>query len=258
MSKFVRGLAALTALMGYPSDLHPRESQWKTGALSAQNAEIIIPADGCSTVSLFMNGTFSLTNQVLGTVDGVNWTPVLMRPFNQASVTPVISITGTTGGLWVGKCGNFIAVKVQCTAFTSGACNVFLAGENGLADEMLFGQMIPGAATVLGTAGAAATLTIPAPGTGLRTRLQSLFIARYATAALTASATPGAISTTNLPGSLALTFAQDALALGQMAAVFQDNNLSLPGLAQNTASTIVLPATTGVLWRAHATFDTTQ
>ena len=54
--------------------LHPRENIAGAGALGALNAEIVINADGASTVALDLRGTFNLTVEVAGSVDGTNWT----------------------------------------------------------------------------------------------------------------------------------------------------------------------------------------
>lgn len=257
MAKITRSIAALTALLATTADLHPRESQYNAGNLAAANAEFAVNADGCSTVSLYQAGTYNLTNIVEGTIDGFNWIAILMRPLNQASVNPLLSITGATQGAWIGKCGPFIKVRVRTTAFTAGSCSAVLICENGIADDMLFGQNIGNAVTTIGTAGAVTTLTLPSPGAGLRSRLQSLTIGRFATAALTASATPIAISSTNLPGSYAWTFAADALALGQYQSI-REEGLALSSAAQNANTVITMPATTGVIWRATATYDLMQ
>lgn len=109
--------------------------------------------------------------------------------------------------------------------------------------------------TVLSTtaaAGVATTLTIPAPGVGLRQRILYVEITLYSTAARTGSATPITVTTTNLPGSLAFTF-PTAGAIGTT--VRQDysfNPTSMDAVAANAAVTIACPAVTGGLWRVNA------
>lgn len=103
-------------------------------------------------------------------------------------------------------------------------------------------------------AGAAAcTLTLAAVA-GQFHYLTSLKITKYATAAVTGTATPILVTSTNLPGSPVWTFAR-AQAIGTTD--IQDLELGgnpLKSSAVNTATTIVCPATTSVLWRVTATY----
>ena len=59
--------------------LHPRENIAGSGTLGALNAEIVINADGASTVALDLRGTFNLTVELAGSVDGTNWTLLAVR-----------------------------------------------------------------------------------------------------------------------------------------------------------------------------------
>ena len=60
--------------------LHPRENLFITGNLGAVNAEVVQACDGSSTVALNLRGTFSMTIEVSGTVDGTNWLLIPMLP----------------------------------------------------------------------------------------------------------------------------------------------------------------------------------
>jgi hypothetical protein len=102
-------------------------------------------------------------------------------------------------------------------------------------------------------AAAACTLTLPAIA-GQFHHISHLTITRYATAAVTGTATPILVTSTNLPGSPVWTFAR-AQAIGTT----DIQTLVLPGAAlkssvANTATTIVCPATTSVLWRVTAVY----
>jgi hypothetical protein len=90
------------------------------------------------------------------------------------------------------------------------------------------------------------------PGAGLRHYLTYLSINRFATALLTAAAAPVVVTTTNLPGALAFSFAADAAAQGTMDRWREDFSFPLAASAQATATTIVCPVTTGVIWRVTA------
>jgi hypothetical protein len=104
---------------------------------------------------------------------------------------------------------------------------------------------------VSATAGVAfgVTATLPAPGAGLFHYITQIDITKYASAALTPSATPSVVSTTNLPGPLGYTFAT-----AQASGTTIDRTQSfaaapLRSVAANTATTIVAQATTTVIWR---------
>jgi hypothetical protein len=232
--------------------LDPRETLFIAGTLGSLNAEVITDADGCTTVSVDLRGTFNMTVELSGTVDGVNWLPIPVRPINIASVAYVAAITGTAAGVWVGKCGQYRRVRARVTAYTSGSATAVLSAENGLLDDSLNGMVTPLIVTAVGAAGATVTLTLPAPGAGLRHYITYLSINRFATALLTAAATPVTITTTNIPGSLAFSFPAEAAPQGTIDRWREDLAFPLAVSAQNTATTVVCPVTTNVIWRVTA------
>lgn len=233
--------------------LHPRENLFIAGNLGALNAEIIVDCDGSSTVALDLRGTFSLTVEVAGTIDGTNWTLIPMRPINVASVAYVAAVVGTAAGVWVGPCAGFRRVRARVTAYTSGSASATLMASSSPIDQSL-ALVTNGIGTVLGTAGAAATLTLASPGAGLRHYLTYLSINRFATALLTAGTAPVAVTTTNLPGTLAFSFPAEAAAQGTLDRWREDFAYPIAAAAQGTATTIVCPATTNVIWRITAGF----
>lgn len=234
--------------------LHPREAIFSTATLGSLNAETIIYSDSCNTVTLDLRGTFSMTIEVAGTVDGSNWTLIPMRPINIASVAYVAAVTGTAAGTWVGQCAGFRQVRARVTAYTSGSATTTLAANSAAYDNLLFGPVTSVAATAVGAASAAVTLTIAAPGAGLRHYLTYLSINRFASALLTAAAAPITVTTTNLPGSLAFSFAAEAFPQGSLDRWREDFAFPIAASAQNTATTIVCPLTTSVIWRVTAGF----
>ena len=234
-------------------NLHPRENLFIAGTLGALNATVSQACDGASTVSIDLRGTFNLTVQVQGTVDGSNWLLIPVRP--QTGGPFVAGITGTAAGLWMGSCFGFTQVRAIVTAYTSGAATTVLAASNGLFDDFArYGSVTSGIGTTVGAAGAAVTLTLASPGAGLRHYLTYLAINRFATALLTAAAAPVTVTTTNLPGSLAFSFAADAAAQGTIDRWREDFAFPIQASAQNTATTIVCPATTSLIWRVTAGF----
>ena len=235
-------------------NLHPRENILGTGNIAALNAEVVINCDGASTVSLDLRGTFNLTVEVSGTIDGTNWTAIPIKPINQASKVYLLSLAGSTQGSWFGPCNGYRQVRVRCTAFTSGSAATTLIASNTVMDVPFDAALTSNLGTNTGAAGAAVTLTLAAPGTGLRHYVTYLRILRFATAALTAAATPVIVTTTNLPGSLAFSIPAEAALQGTIFAYQEDFSFPIATSAQNTATTIVCPATTSVIWRATAGF----
>lgn len=249
MSKLSRDL---TTPSGGSTVLHPRETLIVTGTLGALNAEIILPADGAASLALDIRGTFSMTIEIAGTVDGTNWTLIPVRPVNQAAIAYVAAVTGTTAGTWVGKCAPFRSIRARVTAYTSGSATTALTADTAPLDDTLQGMVTTTLETAVGAAAAAVTLTLAAPGAGLRQYLTYLSINRFAAAVLTAAAAPVTVTTTNLPGTLAFSFPADAAALGTIDRWREDFAYPIAASAQNTAVTIVCPATTGVIWRVTA------
>lgn len=234
--------------------LHPRETLFGAGMLGAVGAEVVIAADGGGCVSLDMRGTFSLTAEVSGSVDGVNWTLIPVRLIAGASPIYVASVAGSLPGVWCGSIYGFRLVRVRCTAWVSGAASVTLTTSLAAPDQSLSGMVTANIGMVIGTVGAATTLTLAAPGLGLRHYLTYVSINRFAAAALTASATPVAVTSSNLPGSLAFTFEADGAALGTVVRVREEFGYPLVASAPNTATSILCPATPNVIWRVTAGF----
>lgn len=245
-------MAKLSKDLGTGATLHPRETLFLAGVLGTLNAEIVVPADGAASLALDLRGTFSMTIEVSGSVDDVNWTPIPVRPLNMASLAYVAAVAGTAPGVWVGKCGAFKSIRARVTAYTSGSAVATLAADTAPLDDTLQGQVTPFIGTTIGSAAAATTLTLGAPGAGLRHYLTYLSINRFASTALTAGSAPVAVTTTNLPGSLAFSFAADAAAQGTLDRWREDFAFPIAASAQNTPTTIVCPATTGVIWRVTA------
>jgi hypothetical protein len=221
-----------------------------TGTLSTAGAEIVLDTPGCNIVSLDVRGTFTGTLEVTGTVNGADYILIPIRSL----VGGIYLISVTTAGAWVAGCAGYDKVRVRATALSSGSATVTLLGSTSLLDDFKMGLVTPTIGTAVGASGAAVTLTLAAPGVGVRHYLTYLRIVRYAAAVLTAAATPVTITTTNLPGTPAFTFPADAAALGTIFSYQEDFAYPIVSSAQNTATTIVAGATTGVIWRITAGF----
>ena len=81
---------------------------------------IVINADGASTVSLDLRGTFNLTVEVAGSVDGINWTLLPMR--SMAGGSYLAAVAGTASGIWVAAAAGFAKIRARVSAYTSGRC----------------------------------------------------------------------------------------------------------------------------------------
>lgn len=230
-------------------NLHPRETLFITGNIASNGGEIILPADGAASLALDLRGTFSGTIEIAGTIDGTNWTPIPVRPVNIASIAYVTVITGTAVGVWVGKAAPYRQIRARCTAYTSGTFIATLVADTAPLDDTLQGLTAPLMVTTTAAAGVAATLTLPAPGAGLRQYVTFVSINRFAAAVLTAAAAPVVVTTTNMPGALAFSLPADAAAQGTIYPLREDFAYPIAAAAQNTAVTFVAPLTTGVIWR---------
>jgi len=245
-------MAKLSKDLGAGGNLHPRENIYATGTLGSLNAEIIAATDGASSITLDLRGTFNMTVEVSGTVDGTNWTLIPIRMINVASVSYVAAATGAVAGMWVGECAGFAQVRARVTAYTSGSATAYLLASIGCLTPQLQQIITPLIVTNTGAASAAVTLTLPAAGAGLRHYITYLSINRFATALLTAAATPVLVTTTNLPGTLVFSRSAEAAAQGTLDVYREDFAYPLASSAQNTVTTIVCPVTTGVIWRVTA------
>ncbi len=234
--------------------LHPREALFAVGTLGALNAELIVAADGAASVSLDLRGSFALSIEVSGSVDGVNWLPIAMRPFGQTALAYQLVAVNPFAGLLVGKCSAYRLVRARVAAYTSGAATAVLMTDTAPLDDVPPGGTTTMTATAVGAAGAAVTLTLPAPPAGLRNYITYLAINRFAAAALTAAAAPLTVTTTNIAGSLAFSVPAEAAAQGSLDRWREDFAWPLASSAMATATAFACPATPNVIWRATAAY----
>lgn len=233
--------------------LHPRENIFDTGSLAALNAEVVVGADGSATVGLIVTGTYVGTLTVEGSLDGSNWDVIPIKPVNAGGIY-VLTLASAAVGRWQGPCSPFAFVRVRMSAFTSGSANVRLSTDIGISELLVFPKAAELAVTVTAAIGVAATLTIPAAGAGLFHYITRLQVQRFAGAVLTPAATPVLVTTTNLPGARVLSFPAEAAAQGTIYSEIIEPSQPLRSSAANTATTIVCPATTGVIWRVTADY----
>ena len=228
----------------------PRTDVRAAGTLGALNAELLLSLNGESSASFDIRGIFSGTVVVEGSDDGTNFISI---PFYN-SVTEVWATTATTAGAFdIPTISSLRVIRIRCSAYASGSIIASLNAS--LGNSLVYSKPIP--TTTVGTAtgvtGAAVTLTLASPGAGLYHYITRLVIERHTSALLTAAATPIIVTTTNLPGSLAFSIPADAAPQGQVyREVIEIGEHSLKSSAASGTTTIVCPATTGVIWRVTA------
>jgi hypothetical protein len=237
-------------------------------SLVAVNAELVHDVNGDDSAVIYLNGTgtANATYNVQGSADGVNYEDLIAYPYasfggtlpspSQPLVSEAVNAATVRRMLCVAT-GGLQKIRVRLTAWSSGG---FILNINSDAcasihpyvrDQKAATLMVSTTAAV----STAATLTLPAV-TGLRHYVNRVSVVRSATAALTASATPVVVTTTNLPGSLSLTFGSDAAGIGvDREQVLHFGSGGVAASAAGTATTVVCPLYTGVIWRINVSYS---
>lgn len=235
-----------------------------TGTLAVANAELVLDINGETSATIWINGTgtFNATYAIQGSADGTNYFDLLSYPVPQACVggtipqagQPIISEAvnaATVQRLLAVAVGGLNKLRIRLTAYTGGTSSVTMSADN--ADSISPYVRDQKAATLIvtatGAAAAAVTATVPAV-VGMRHYIDRIDVTRFATAVLTAAATPVLVTTTNIPGAPVFSFPAEAAAQGvatQQTLDFGSSGMATTAL--NTATTVVCPATTAVIWR---------
>lgn len=243
------------------------QRRFTAAALNALNAELVatINGDNIAMIDVRTGAAATLTISFEGSIDGINYIAIPAFPYAASIGTianfaqPIISEAFAAVApirQYAIACGGFQLIRVRVSAFTSGslACVINTGPEAQLPLRYYDTPPASLGLTVTAAAAAIATLTLPAVP-GFRHILTSLSITRSAAALLVAAAAPVIVTTTNIPGALAFTFGADAAALGTDKTVDLDcGGTGLACTAINTNTTVVGPATAGVIWRINATY----
>lgn len=259
----------MSVLKNEAGDVVPiRERRTATGTLAALNAELVMDLNGDANAMLYIQSTaFIGTLEFTGASneDETQFFPVPAYPFSPGSVGGTIPLAGqplivhalvaaNTAAVYAIPVGQLRKLRIRVSAYTSGSCVASVVADVNASPNTEIPHPVPTlAVTATGASAAAVTATLPAV-TGLRHYLQRLEIVRSATALLTAGATPVVVTTTNLPGTIAFTFGADAAPQGQDKTMSLDCGSGLAATALGTNTTIVCPATTGVIWRVNAIY----
>ncbi len=245
------------------------EARRSSAALSAVNAELVHDVNGDESATIFINGTGTLnaTYNIQGSADGTNYADVLTFPYAPFSVggtfpvpaQPLISEAvnaATIQRLLCLNCAGLQKIRVRLTAYSSGSALVTINSEACASIHPNVVSQKAGTLNITATAaaGTAVTATLPAVA-GLRHYIDRISVTRSATAALTASATPVTVTTTNINGLPIMTFGQDVAGIGIDKDVELEFGASGAGaLLANTATTVVAPAYVGVIWRVNVSY----
>lgn len=235
-----------------------------SGTLGALNAELLLDVDSERNALLYIQNTnFIGTLEFTGVSDVglTQYFPIVAYPYSIGSAGGTIPLAGqplltdalvvaNTARIYAIPCGQLRRIRVRVSAYTSGSCVATLTADgNDSINTAITARPSTLLVSATGAASAAVTATLPAV-TGLRHIIDFIQVTRSATAALTAAATPVVVTTTNLPGSPALTFGSDAGGIGLDKDVRLDfGSTGLAATALGTATTIVCPIYTGVIWR---------
>lgn len=245
------------------------EARNTTGTLAAVNAEVVHNVSGDESVVIYLNGTgtFNATYNVQGSADGVNYFDLLCFPYGTGSLGGTLPLPGqpilseAVNAAAVQRAlstaiSGLQKVRVRLTAYTSGTCAVTINSDDCgnlnpyVRDQKASTLMVSTTAAV----STAVTATLPAVA-GLRHYIDRISVVRSATAALTAAAAPVVVTTTNIPGAPQLTFGSDAGGVGSdKEQVMEFGGAGIAATAVGTATTIVCPIWTGVIWRVNVAY----
>jgi hypothetical protein len=245
-----------------------RERRSTSGTIGALNAEVILTLNGDTNALVFVtSSSFIGTLEFTGLADAsAGYMSIPAYPFAVGCVGGTIPLAGqpllidalvaaNTQRVYSVPVGQLRALRVRASAYTSGNCVVTVTSDtNDPLNTAIDGKPSTLLVTATAATGVAATATLPAV-TGLRHIVDFISVTRSATALLTAGATPTVVTTTNLPGSPALTFGADAATQGtDKVAVLDFGSTGMAATALGTATTVVCPLVTGVIWRINVVY----
>lgn len=246
------------------------EQRTVSGVLAAANAELVLDVSGDESALISIDGggaTLNATYVIEGSVDGATYASLLAFPIpafclsgtipqaGQPIVSEAVNSTSIRRVIGVAV-GGLKKIRVRLSVFSTGSATVVINSDScaSISPYVRDQKAATLLVTATGAAAAAVTATLPAVA-GLRHYVDFISVTRSATAALTASATPFVVTTTNIPGSPALTFGADAGGIGlDIEKKLDFGGSGISATAINTATTVVCPVWTGVIWRVNVAY----
>ncbi len=212
-----------------------------SAVLGAVNAESILQLNGQATAVFDVRTAAGALSFIFeATLDGTNYFIVPAVSQVTQAVLSTVAITTTHAVTYLVPCAGYRAVRVRCSAYTSGNITV---SARGTISQPAAGYLPPYPTMLWVTATAAtntaATASLPAAGPGLFHYITHIDITRNATAALAGTATI-IHTTTNLGPAWSVGNAMAAG--GTQRDVDIDFSSPLKSVAANTISTVVAAA----------------
>lgn len=238
--------------------LPPHSDVVGTGTIAALNGNVAVLTNGCGSVTFNITGTWVATLSFQATTDGTNWFAVYGTIAGTDSTTELIA---TNNPVTI-SCGGFAQVRLIATAYTSGTANIAWDAGTSINQSLVFSpvassfnatiQAVPATLGVTATAasGTAVTLTLPAVA-GQFHYITHIDIVAYTSLARVGVAAPILVTSTNLSGNPVWDFATVG-AIGTTDRLDFDFTIPVKSSTVNTATTVVCPAATSVLWRLTA------
>jgi hypothetical protein len=219
--------------------------------------------DESALIAFNVTGILTASIEIALSADGVNFDPFIFYPLIAAAGTiPVLSqplfseafVAAAVGvrRVYAIATTGMRKMRVRFSAHTSGAAAVKITSSPNASihPNVMLNKATTLMQSGLSAAGVALTLTLPAVA-GLRHYIDFIQLNRIASAALVAGAGTTNISTTNLSGTIAnqIVYGQNAAPQGDTLERKLDfGSTGLAALAIGTATTIVMPLTTNVIW----------
>ena len=245
------------------------EGRTTTGTLAAINSEVVHNVNGDTSAIIYFTstGTLNATYNVQASIDGTNFFDVLGFPIAQAcfagtipnSAQPLVSEAVNAASIARALCvatGGYKKLRIRLSAYSSGTAVVTINSDEAPSPNPYLRDQKAGTLNITATAAVSTAVTATLPAVpGMRHYIDRISVLRSATAALTASATPVLVTTTNIPGLPVLTFGSDAGGVGvDKEQVVDFGGTGAAATALGTATTVVCPVYTGVIWRVNLAY----
>lgn len=239
-------------------------SRRTTATLAVVNATLEHPLDGDASVVININGTGTAngTYIVEGTPDGTTYFPLVCYPYGPANLGGTLPQPGqpiyteavnvaTVNRMLCAAVGGMQKIRVRLSVYASGSFDVAINSDDCPSISPYVRDQKAATLLVTATAAVSTALTVTLPAVvGFRHYIDTILVNRISSTALTAAAAPVLVTTTNISGLPVFSFGQDVSSVG--AEKIQELDAGGSGLAAllaGTASTIVCPLYTGVIWR---------
>lgn len=245
------------------------EGRSTTGTIAANGAEVVHSLNGDESAIIYFTstGTLNCTYNIQGSIDGFNYFDIPGYPIPNACfagtiphaaqplISEAVNVTAPARAICV-PTGTLKCIRIRTTAYSTGTMAVTINSDDCASLNPYLRDQKAGTLNVSATAAVSTAITATLPAVpGLRHYIDRISVVRSATAALPTSATPVLVTTTNIPGTPTLTFGSDAGGIGiDKEQIIDFGGTGVGSIAINTATTVVCPAYTGVIWRINVAY----